>query len=57
MASSLPGEAQARRVAEEIARQIAIDVDDNSLSDVVVKTSDGEVVHTTPINPPTERSR
>ena len=45
----LPTEQQAKRIAEEMAKQIAIDVEDRSLTDIVVKDADGEIVHTTPI--------
>jgi hypothetical protein len=44
----LATERQARKVASEIAKQVAADEDDD-MKDVVVKTSDGEVVHKTPI--------
>jgi NMD protein affecting ribosome stability and mRNA decay len=47
----LTTEKQAREVAEQIARKIAIDVDDASLTDVVVKTEDGKEVYKTPIRP------
>ena len=45
----LPTEQHAKRIAEEMAKQIAIDVEDNSLKDVVVKTEAGEVIHKAPI--------
>jgi len=45
----LATERQARKVASEIAKQVAADEDDDDMKDVVVKTSDGEVVHKTPI--------
>jgi hypothetical protein len=44
----LATERQARKVASEIAKQVAADEDDD-MKDVVVETSDGEVVHKTPI--------
>ena len=44
----LATERQAIKVASEIAKQVAADEDDD-MKDVVVKTSDGEVVHKTPI--------
>jgi hypothetical protein len=50
----LPTEQQARRIAEEMAKQIAIDVEDRSLTDIVVKDADGEIVHTTPIRSDTD---
>ena len=45
----LATEGQARKVASEIAKQVAADEDDDDMKDVVVKTSDGQVVHKTPI--------
>jgi hypothetical protein len=36
-------------VAQEIATQISIDVEDESLKDVVVKTDDGKEIYTAPI--------
>jgi len=45
----LPTEWQAKKVAEEMAKQIAIDVEDRSLTDIVVKSATGEVVHKTSI--------
>jgi hypothetical protein len=45
----LATERQARKVAAEIAKQMAGDSNDDSLTDVVVKNSAGEVVHKTPI--------
>jgi hypothetical protein len=45
----VPTEQQAKRIAEEMAKQIAIDVEDNSLKDIVVKTANGEVIHKAPI--------
>ena len=50
----LPTEQQAMRVAEEMAKQIAVDVEDRSLTDVVVKDDHGEIVHTTPIRSDTD---
>ena len=47
-------EQQAKRIAEEMAKQIAIDVEDRSLTDIVVKDADGEIVHTTPIRSDTD---
>ena len=41
----LATERQARKVAAEIAKQMAGDSNDDSLTDVVVKNSAGEVVH------------
>jgi hypothetical protein len=45
----LPTEQQAKRIAEEMAKQVAVDVEDRSLTDIVVKDANGEIVHTTPI--------
>jgi hypothetical protein len=47
--TEVPTEQQAKTIAEEMAKQIAADVEDRSLTDVVVKTEAGEVVHRTPI--------
>ena len=47
----LPTEAAARKVAHEIAKQISIDVEDEGLKDVVVKTDDGKKIYSTPIRP------
>jgi hypothetical protein len=44
----------AKRIAEEMAKQIAVDVEDRSLTDVVVKDDHGEIVHTTPIRSDTD---
>jgi NMD protein affecting ribosome stability and mRNA decay len=44
----LASERQARKVASEIAKQVAAD-EDTDMKDVVVKTSDGEVVYKTRI--------
>lgn len=41
----------AMALAEEMAKQIVNDVEDNSLKDVVVKTSTGKVIHTARIKP------
>ena len=43
----LSSEQQAIKVAEEIARQIAADPEDQELKHVVVKAEDGEVLHRT----------
>jgi hypothetical protein len=51
----LSTEQQAKKIAEEMAKQIAIDVEDRSLTDVVVKDATGEVVHKTPIKSDPER--
>ena len=45
----VPTEQQAKKIAEEIAKQIANDVDDESFTDVVVKTDSGKIIHKTPI--------
>jgi hypothetical protein len=45
----LPTEQQAKRVAEEMAKQIASDLEDEFFKEVVVKTQTGKVVHKTPI--------
>ena len=45
----VPTEQQARKIAEEMAKQIASDVDDGSFTDVVVKTDSGKIIHKTPI--------
>jgi len=45
----VPTEQQARKIAEEMAKQIANDVDDGSFTDVVVKTDSGKIIHKTPI--------
>ena len=45
----IPTESQAKKVAEEMAKQIAADVETCSLTDVVVKTHQGEVIHKVPI--------
>ena len=41
----LPTEYQAQKMAEELAKQIAVDLDDDSLKEVVVKTDAGMVIH------------
>jgi NMD protein affecting ribosome stability and mRNA decay len=45
----LPTEQAAKKVAREIAKQISIDVEDESLEDVVVKTEDGKKIYKAPI--------
>jgi hypothetical protein len=45
----LPTEQAAKRVAHEIAKQISIDVDDEGLTDVVVKTDNGREIYKAPI--------
>lgn len=45
----LPTEHAAKRVAHEIAKQIALDVEDDSLKEVVVKTDDGKEIYKAPI--------
>ena len=45
----LQTEQQAKRIAEEMAKQIANDVEDDSFKNVVVKTAAGKVIHKTPI--------
>jgi uncharacterized protein DUF6894 len=45
----VPTEQQAKRIAEERAKQIAVEVEDRSHTDIVVKSEKGEVVHKTPI--------
>jgi hypothetical protein len=45
----LPTEQAAKRVAHEIAKQISIDVEDDSLKDVVVKTDNGTEIYKAPI--------
>lgn len=45
----LPTKQHAKGVAEEIAKQIAADVDDGSPMDVVVKTDEGDEIFKTPI--------
>ncbi len=47
----LPTEQAAKKVAHEIANQISNDVDDEGLTDVVVKTDDGEEIYNAPIKP------
>ena len=43
----LQSDRQARKVAGEIARQVA--ADDPDMKDVVVKTSKGDIIHKSPI--------
>lgn len=50
----LSTEQQAKKIAEEMAKQIAVDVEDRSLTDIVVKDANGEIVHTTPIRSDTD---
>jgi hypothetical protein len=52
----LPSEQKAKSFADDMARQIALDVHDGALTDVVVKTNGGDVVHRMPIqrNPNTD---
>jgi hypothetical protein len=45
----LPTHRQAKKVAEEMAKQIAGDAEDEPFKDVVVKTETGQVVHKAPI--------
>src|SRR5436853_7544168 len=45
----LPTGQHAKRVAEEMAKRIANDLEDDSFKDVVVKTPTGKVIHRTPI--------
>ncbi|MDB5616022.1 hypothetical protein [Tardiphaga sp.] len=45
----LPSEDQARAVAQEIAKQIAIDISSESTRNVVVVDEDGKEVFKTPI--------
>jgi hypothetical protein len=45
----LPTEEAARKVAREIAKQISIDVEDDGLKDVVVKTDNGTEIYKAPI--------
>ena len=45
----LQTEQQAKRIAEEMAQQIANDVEDDSFKDVVVKTATGKIIHKAPI--------
>ena len=47
----LPTEQAAKKVAHEIAKQISIDVEDESLKHVVVKTDDGKEIYKAPIKP------
>ena len=41
----LPTEQAAKKVAHEIAKQISVDVEDESFKDVVVKTEDGKEIY------------
>jgi hypothetical protein len=43
-------EAQAIEVARSIARQIELDVTNNGVRNVLVKTDDGQDVHQEPVN-------
>ena len=43
-----------RELPRRMAKQIAADVEDRSLTDIVVKDADGEIVHTTPIKSDTD---
>jgi hypothetical protein len=43
-------EAQAIEVARSIARQIELDVKNNGVRNVLVKTDDGQDVHQEPVN-------
>jgi hypothetical protein len=45
----LPTEQAAKKVAHEIAKQISVDVEDESLKDVVVKTNNGKEIYKAPI--------
>ena len=45
----LPTEQAARKFAHEIAKQISIDVEDESFKDVVVRTDEGKEIYKTPI--------
>ena len=45
----LPTEQAAQRLALEIAKQISVDVDDESLKKVVVKTEEGKEIYKAPI--------
>jgi hypothetical protein len=45
----VPTEQQAKKIAEEMAKQIANDAADEPFKDVVVKTPAGKVVHKAPI--------
>lgn len=47
----LPTEEAAQRLAREIAKQISIDVDGESLKNVVVKTDGGKEIYKAPIKP------
>ena len=45
----LPTEQAAKQAAHAIAKQIAIDVEDENLKEVVVKTDDGRKIYKAPI--------
>jgi hypothetical protein len=45
----LPTEQAAKKLAREIAKQISVDVEDEGLKDVVVKTEDGKEIYKAPI--------
>lgn len=45
----LPTEHAAKKVAHEMAKQISVDIEDASFTDVVVKTEDGKEIYKTPI--------
>jgi hypothetical protein len=45
----LPTEHAAKKVAHEIAKQISLDVDDEDLKEVVVKTDGGREIYKAPI--------
>lgn len=45
----VPTERQAKKIAEEMAKQLANDVEDEPFKDVVVKSETGKVVHKAPI--------
>ena len=47
----LPTEQAAKKLAREIAKQISVDVEDRSLTDVVVRTDDGKEIYKAPIRP------
>jgi hypothetical protein len=45
----LPTEQTAKKLAQEIAKQISTDVEDENFKDVVVKTDDGKEIYKAPI--------
>ena len=45
----VPTEQQAKKIAEEMAKQIANDAEDEPFTDVVMKTATGKIIHKTPI--------